>query len=343
MTTPSEFSLIQHYFEQLTPQRDDVKLGIGDDCALLQCPSDHVLAVSIDTLVEGVHFFANVDVKSLGHKSLAVGLSDLAAMGAKPAWFTLALTLPKVDENWLADFSQGLAELANEHGIQLVGGDTTRGPLTISIQVHGFVKSKLALRRDGAKVADHIYVTGTVGDAGAALQLKLQKDTDRPELVEGWFDKLTMNGKKQTASLNNLDIDYLEQRLQQPTPRVEIGQKLQGLASSAIDISDGLLADLKHILDKSHVGAELDLEKLPISPVLMKIENETARRLALTSGDDYELCFTISPDNSIKVEQLLAEQCQCIGVINNESGIITTQQHGKRVELKGIGYDHFTV
>lgn len=321
MTTTPEFSIIQRYFEKLTPQRDDVKLGIGDDCALLQCPPDHVLAVSIDTLVEGVHFFADVDVKSLGHKSLAVGLSDLAAMGAKPAWFTLALSLPEIDDGWLSNFSQGLAALANEYDIQLVGGDTTRGPLTISIQVHGFVKPKLALRRDGAKLGDYIYVTGTLGDAGAALQLKLQQ--------------------LHAASLSTGDIDYLEQRLQQPAPRITIGQQLQGLASSAIDISDGLLADLGHILDKSHVGAELDLEKLPLSPALMKMEKETAVQLALTSGDDYELCFTISPENSKNIERLLAEQCQCIGIINDESGNINTKQDGKKIELKGKGYDHF--
>ncbi|MDO7667869.1 MAG: thiamine-phosphate kinase, partial [Pseudomonadota bacterium] len=175
MTVLSEFSLIQRYFEQLSTQRDDVLLGIGDDCALLQCPAEHVIAVSIDTLVENIHFFADVDPEHLGYKSLAVGLSDLAAMGAQPAWFTLALTLPEVNENWLKGFSQGLAKLAKKHNIQLVGGDTTRGPLTISIQVHGFVKAEKALRRSGAQIGDMIYVTGTLGDAGAALQLQLQK------------------------------------------------------------------------------------------------------------------------------------------------------------------------
>ncbi|MBE9532944.1 MAG: thiamine-phosphate kinase [Proteobacteria bacterium] len=318
MTTTPEFSLIQRYFEQLTPPRDDVKLGIGDDCALLQPPADHLLAVSIDTLVEGVHFFADVDVKTLGHKSLAVGLSDLAAMGATPAWFTLALSLPEIDEGWLHDFSQGLAALASEHNIQLVGGDTTRGPLTISIQVHGFVKQKQALRRDGAQVGDLIYVTGTLGDAGAALQLKLQQLNE--------------------PSLNENDHNYLQQRLQQPTPRLMIGQQLSGLASSAIDISDGLLADLGHILEKSHVGARLDLTQLPLSTSLQKIELEPAIQLALNSGDDYELCFTISPENA---EKLGTGNYQCIGIITNNVGIIESEQTNGTV-LKGKGYDHFT-
>ena len=319
MSPPSEFSLIQRYFEQLTPPRDDVKLGIGDDCALLQCPADQVLAVSIDTLVEGVHFFADVDVQTLGHKSLAVGLSDLAAMGATPAWFTLALSLPEIDEDWLRDFSQGLAALASEYNIQLVGGDTTRGPLTISIQVHGFVKQEQALCRAGAQVGDLIYVTGTLGDAGAALQIKLQQ-LDEP-------------------LLNKHDHTYLQQRLQQPSPRITIGQQLSGLASSAIDISDGLLADLGHILDKSHVGAKLDLTQLPLSPALQKIDKETAIQLALNSGDDYELCFTISPENAAK---LAVESYQCIGIITNDTGIIESEQHGKHSKLKGKGYDHFT-
>ena len=166
MATQSEFSLIETYITDLTASRDDVYLGIGDDCALLTCPHDQVVAVSIDTLVEGVHFFADVDPASLGHKSLAVGLSDLAAMGATPAWFTLALTLPDSNEPWLNAFSQGLATLAKQHNIQLVGGDTTKGPLTISIQVHGFIKPEQALRRNGAQIGDLIYVSGTLGDVG---------------------------------------------------------------------------------------------------------------------------------------------------------------------------------
>jgi thiamine-monophosphate kinase len=323
MTVLSEFSLIQRYFEQLSTQRDDVLLGIGDDCALLQCPADHLIAVSIDTLVENIHFFADVDPETLGYKSLAVGLSDLAAMGAQPAWFTLALTLPEVNENWLKGFSQGLAKLAKKHNIQLVGGDTTRGPLTISIQVHGFVAAEKAVRRSGAQVGDMIYVTGTLGDAGAALQLQLQK----------WND----------VTLNIEDKIYLRQRLEQPTPRLEIGQELAGIASSAIDISDGLLADLGHILEKSSVGARLDLTKLPLSLAMTKVDRKTAERFALQSGDDYELCFTVPPQYFSEIEQRFKDQCTLIGTITDDQGIYFIDDNDALIALKGTGYDHFPV
>jgi thiamine-monophosphate kinase len=323
MTVLSEFSLIQHYFEKLSTQRKDVLLGIGDDCALLQCPAEHVIAVSIDTLVENIHFFADVDPETLGYKSLAVGLSDLAAMGAQPAWFTLALTLPEVNENWLKGFSQGLAKLAKKHNIQLVGGDTTRGPLTISIQVHGFVAAEKAVRRSGAQVGDMIYVTGTLGDAGAALQLQLQK----------WND----------VTLNIEDKSYLRQRLEQPTPRLEIGQELAGIASSAIDISDGLLADLGHILEKSSVGARLDLTKLPLSLAMTKVDRKTAERFALQSGDDYELCFTVPPQYFSEIEQRFKDQCTLIGTITDDQGIYFIDDNDALIALKGTGYDHFPV
>jgi thiamine-monophosphate kinase len=323
MTVLSEFSLIQHYFEKLSTQRKDVLLGIGDDCALLQCPAEHVIAVSIDTLVENIHFFADVDPETLGYKSLAVGLSDLAAMGAQPAWFTLALTLPEVNENWLKGFSQGLAKLAKKHNIQLVGGDTTRGPLTISIQVHGFVAAEKAVRRSGAQVGDMIYVTGTLGDAGAALQLQLQK----------WND----------VTLNIEDKSYLRQRLEQPTPRLEIGQELAGIASSAIDISDGLLADLGHILEKSSVGARLDLTKLPLSLAMTKVDRKTAERFALQSGDDYELCFTVPPQYFSEIEQRFKDQCTLIGTITDDQGIYFIDDNDALIALKGTGYEHFPV
>jgi thiamine-monophosphate kinase len=323
MAVLSEFSLIQRYFEQLSTQRDDVLLGIGDDCALLQCPAGQVIAVSIDTLVENIHFFADVDPETLGYKSLAVGLSDLAAMGAQPAWFTLALTLPDVNEIWLKGFSQGLAKLAKKHNIQLVGGDTTRGPLTISIQVHGFVPPEKALRRSGAQIGDMIYVTGTLGDAGAALQLQLQK----------WNN----------VALNVEDKSYLRQRLEQPTPRLEIGQQLAGLASAAIDISDGLLADLGHILEKSGVGARLDLAKLPLSLAMSKVDRKTAEGFALQSGDDYELCFTVPPQYFSEIEQCFKDQCTLIGTITDDDGIYFIDDNDALIALKGTGYDHFPV
>ncbi|MDC9726103.1 MAG: thiamine-phosphate kinase [Gammaproteobacteria bacterium] len=323
MSEQSEFSLIQRYFEQLTSPRDDVVLGIGDDCALLQCPADHVVAVSIDTLVEGVHFFADVSPETLGHKSLAVGLSDLAAMGATPAWFTLALSLPDVNEQWLQGFSQGLAKLAQQHNIHLVGGDTTRGPLTISIQVHGFVKAEKALQRSGAKMGDMIYVSGTLGDAGAALRQKLNYWTD---------DKL-----------DDADKAFFQQRLEQPTPRNKIGQGLVEFATSAIDISDGLLADLGHILAKSKVGARLDLSKLPLSPAMTKIARKEAEQFALQSGDDYELCFTVPPHATTEMEQQFQGQCTQIGIITDDDGLYSLNENDELIDLTGAGtgYDHF--
>ncbi len=321
MAALSEFSLIERYFKQLTPQREDVLLGIGDDCALLQCPADHVIAVSIDTLVEGIHFFTGVDPESLGHKSLAVGLSDLAAMGATPAWFTLALTLPKLDEDWLHGFSQGLANLAKQYDIQLVGGDTTKGPLAISIQVHGFVEANKAIQRSGAQLGDMIYVSGCLGDAGAALRLQSNQ----------WNDEI----------LNEQDRVYLQQRLEQPNPRVQLGQELVGLACAAIDISDGLLADLGHITEKNGMGARLDLTKLPLSSALSKINQQLAQVFALESGDDYELCFIVPSQHFAEVEQRFKGQVTRIGMITDDDGIYYIDDNDNLIELKGIGYDHF--
>jgi len=317
----NEFSLIQKYFKQLTTQRDDVELGIGDDCALLKPANDQTIAVSIDTLVEGVHFFDDISAENLAYKSLAVGLSDLAAMGAKPAWFTLALTLPEVNEMWLEQFSKGLAMLANEYHIQLVGGDTTKGPLTISIQVHGFVKPEQALRRSTAKLGDMIYVSGYLGDAGAALQLRLQR----------------LNGEQ----LNNEDIAYLQQRLERPTARISLGQDLLGLATTAIDISDGLAADLGHILEKSGVGARLNLANLPLSPALTKLNKKVAQTLALHSGDDYELCFIVPPQHYAEIEKRFKGKVRRIGMITDDDGLFYIDDNDKLIELTGTGYDHF--
>lgn len=318
----NEFSLIQKYFEQLTSDRDDVELGIGDDCALLIAPANHAIAVSIDTLVEGVHFFPDVDPENLGHKSLAVGLSDLAAMGAQPAWFTLALTLPAVDKGWLRRFSTGLAKLANQHHVQLVGGDTTKGPLTISIQVHGFVDHTQAMRRSHAKLGDMIYVSGTLGDAGAALQLKLKQLS--------------------ADDLDNDDKAYLQQRLERPTAQVTLGQGLIGLATAAIDISDGLLADLGHIVKKSGVGARLDLAKLPLSKTLSKIDKKHAQTLALNAGDDYQLCFIVPPHYVAEVEKRFKGQVTRIGMITDDDGLFYSDDNDKLIELIGTGYEHFT-
>ncbi len=256
----SEFKLIQRFFANSGTHRADVRVGVGDDCAVLHLPAGKELVVSMDTLVEGVHFFKNADPESLGHKSLAVNLSDLAAMGAEPAWATLALTLPSVDEGWLEAFCRGFSSLAATHNVQLIGGDTTQGPLNITIQAHGFVDPGAALRRDGAQLGDLIYVTGTLGDAGLALQA-----TERTRLPLS-----------------------IQSRLDRPTPRLTEGQALVGLASAAIDISDGLISDLGHICDASGVGATLYVKDLPCSQAVrdyIKVSDDWA--LPLSTGDDY--------------------------------------------------------
>ena len=269
----NEFDLIRTHFAALGAARTDVELGVGDDCALLAVPAGQRLAVSIDTLVCGTHFLPDCDPEALGYKSLAVGLSDLAAMGAEPAWATLALTLPPelVAEHpdWIAAFARGLGALAQHHGVRLVGGDTTRGPLSVTLQVHGLVPEGAAIRRAGARPGDLIYVSGTLGDAGLALRQILAGAPVEPGLRE---------------------------RLDRPTPRVALGMALRGIATAMIDVSDGLAADLGHILDASGVGAELRLQSLPLSPsVAAVVAADGDWSLPLASGDDYELCFCIPP------------------------------------------------
>ncbi|WP_428622938.1 thiamine-phosphate kinase [Sedimenticola sp.] len=317
----SEFQLIDLYFSRLGAVRADVLLGVGDDCALLQVPVGKQLAVSIDTLVEGTHFFPGVDAESLGHKSLAVNLSDLAAMGAEPAWVTLALTLPRVDEVWIEAFCRGFAGLATRYQIQLVGGDTTRGPLSISVQMHGFVDPDKALRRDRAKAGDLVYVTGTLGDAGLAL--------------------LTAQGGYNPG---NQSV-FLQQRLDRPEPRVAVAQALCGLATGAIDISDGLLSDLGHICDKSRVGAVLQQAAIPLSdPVTDYLRATGDWSIPLAAGDDYELCLIVPADRRQQLEavaQTLDVPLSLIGEIEAGNGIRCLDDAGHPVAVAREGYDHF--
>ena len=266
-----EFQLIECYFTGRGPIRRDVKLGIGDDCAIVQPAENKSIAISCDTLVENVHFFADMPAAALGYKSLAVNLSDLAAMGAEPAWMTLALTLPEVDENWLSAFSEGLFEAAEYYGIALIGGDTTRGPRAINITVHGQVPTGKAITRHGAKTGDWIYVTGTLGDSALGLDILRGAQQVRPEYR-----------------------DYLVSRHYRPTPRVLAGQSLRTLASSAIDLSDGFMSDVGHILKASGVGAIVDVDAIPLSVALREsVSHEQALSYALTGGEDYELLFTV--------------------------------------------------
>lgn len=315
-----EFSIIRTFFTRQNA-RADVIASIGDDAAVLQVPQDQQLVVTMDTLVAGVHFLATVDPIDLGHKVLAVNLSDLAAMGATPAWATLALTLPAVDETWLRGFTQGFFALAQHFQVQLVGGDLTRGPLTITCQMHGFVPKGQALHRNQAQVGDWIGVTGPLGDAGLALALLQQRLSANESVVQAVLPKLL-----------------------RPWPRIEQGQRLRQVAHSAIDISDGLLADLGHILEQSGVGARVQVEDIPLSAALSTaLDPASAWQLALSAGDDYELCFTIAPENWPK---LVAAAPDCafyaVGVIEKELGLRCEMKNGESfATIQSAGYRHF--
>lgn len=322
----SEFDLIARYFAPATRAPARVPLGIGDDCALMQVGPGMQLAVSTDMLVEGRHFFPASDPLQLGHKSLAVNLSDLAAMGARPLAFTLALALPQSDPAWLAPFSRGLLALADRHDCPLIGGDTTRGPLTICITVFGEVTPGAALRRDGACAGDDIWISGTLGDARLALgALRAEPQLD-------------------PALLDQVQMEQANARLHAPTPRIALGLALRGVAHAAIDVSDGLIGDLGHILARSHCGATLDVDALPCGSALAAMELGLRRRFALAGGDDYELCFTAPAGRRAQV--LAAAQtsntpvCR-IGRIEERMGLRLIDSNGQPVLLDLSSFDHF--
>lgn len=272
---PSEFDLIANYFTRAPSSDGRIGLGIGDDCALLLPTAGMQLAISTDMLVEGRHFFAGTDAEDLGHKALAVNLSDLAAMGATPLAFTLALSLPIADPHWLAGFSRGLFALADVHDCRLIGGDTTRGPLNICITVFGELPINVALRRDAALPGDELWVSGTLGDARTALAVLRNEDAVAASLT-----------------LSDADLQQAALRLHRPTPRVALGIALRSIAHAAIDISDGFAGDLAHVLARSRCGASVDVDTLPAGPVLRKMAPALRRNWCLAGGDDYELCFT---------------------------------------------------
>ena len=316
-----EFELIERYFAKVGPGRADVVLGVGDDAALLTVPAGHELAACTDTLVDGRHFPAVTRADDIGWRALAVNLSDLAAMGATPAWATLALTLPAVDEDWLEGFVAGFAALATQHQVALVGGDTTRGPLTITVQALGFVPAGTALRRGGARPGDLLYVTGWPGDAAAGLAL-----------IEG---RLAGQGANRAA---------LEGKFRRPEPRLGFGTRLRGVASACIDISDGLAADLGRLAAASGVGATVRAAELPLSRALFALAGEDrAREFALGGGDDYELLFTVPPAARAALAAVTASAgapaCHCIGEIAAGRGV---RIQGERGELAlPRGWDHF--
>lgn len=305
-----EFDIIKKCFTR-PARHKNTQLSVGDDCALLSVPEGCDLAITADTMVESVHFFPDVDPEYLGYKLLAVNLSDLASMGAEPTAVTLALTLPEVDLVWLQAFAKGMFALADKYAIDLIGGDTTSGPLTLTIQAMGVVPKGRALKRSAAQVGDLVYVTGSIGDAGLGLKLR-----------QGY---------------SCADDIYALQRFDLPEPRIDEGLVLRDLANACVDISDGLAADLGHILNQSGVGARLDYRKLPISASVREYIDKTKDwQLPLVAGDDYELCFSISPD---KAGQLNIA-CTCIGVIEAEKGLRLVR-NGVESEFLGGGFEHF--
>ena len=314
-----EFELIRRYFSTGTVTRADVNLGIGDDAALLSVPPGHELAVTTDSLLPGVHFPPDLAAEAVGHRALAANLSDLAAMGAEPAWVLLALTLPEADESWLGGFSRGFFALAKHHRVALVGGNIARGPLSITITAQGFVPKGQAITRKGAKPGDKLFVTGHPGDAAAGLRL----------LQAGKADMQ----------------DACVRRFAYPEPRVEAGLTLRGLASGCIDVSDGLVADLRHILEGSGLGATLLTAKLPLSKGLLRLHGmEAAQRLALTGGDDYELLFTASPERQAMLEEKFKEigcPVACIGSMEGKPGLRVLEASGHGMQLSEPGYRHF--
>lgn len=317
-----EFELIKKYFTEQAVSRKDVLLGIGDDCALLAPAERQNIAVTTDTLVAGVHFPQETAPRAIGHKAIAVNLSDLAAMGAEPSWVSIAITLPEIDEEWVGEFCAGVFELCEFYNVQLVGGDTTQGPLSITVTAQGLIPANKHISRSGAKAGDWLYVTGEIGDAALALQ--------------HYYGKVELS--KEALELAN-------QRLNYPKPRVLAGQTLREYASSAIDLSDGLLSDLEHISKSSNVGVNIVLEDLPISNVLYDtLGQQSAIELALQGGDDYELLFTVSADNKVGMETALANvgvTVTCIGQLN-ATDKITTTLNSQVTQINAQGFEHFS-
>ncbi|MDX1812382.1 MAG: thiamine-phosphate kinase [Gammaproteobacteria bacterium] len=318
----SEFSLITEYFSQQKSVSENVLLGIGDDAAIVDVSRQTRLAVSVDTLNAGVHFPENTSPYDIGWKSLAVNLSDMAAMGAKPLYFTLAISMPEENSQWLADFSRGLFAIASQYNVELIGGDTTRGPLSISVHITGELNEQHATLRSAAKIGDLIYVTGMLGEAALALK--------------SLSEKLPLSGEEQRILL---------EKLNRPTPRVKESLSWSHLVNAAIDISDGLYADLSHILEASKVGANVCVSDLPVSRSYRWCQqNANEYDLALTGGDDYELCLTIAPENENSFLQK-ADELNCrvtkVGEVCEGKQLTLLKSDGQAYSLQGRSYEHF--
>jgi thiamine-monophosphate kinase len=314
-----EFDLIARYF---TRPQQHTDLGIGDDAALIAVPPGHQLAISADMLVAGTHFFAEANPYHIGWKSLAVNVSDMAAMGAEARWATLAIALPGINAPWLAEFSRGFFDCADRFGVSLIGGDTTRGPLTISVQIMGIVPQHQAITRGGAQVGDDIWVSGPLGTAALALAAML-----------GHYP------------LTSDALDECSLALHQPQPRAELGLALRQIAHSAIDISDGLLADLGHILKASRLGADIRFADIPLSPITRQhVANPAVQSMVLAGGDDYELCFTAPSAKRAQIDALGRELGLSMGIIGqtrSQTGIEVYDADNTQLEIKKAGFDHF--
>jgi thiamine-monophosphate kinase len=322
-----EFELIQRYFSRMGAARSDVVLGVGDDAALLRAPPDAELAAAVDTIVAGRHFPLGSDARSIGHRALAVNLSDLAAMGATPAWATLAMTLPAADPQWLERFCGGFSDLANEHGVALVGGDTTAGALTISVQIMGYVACGTALRRGGALAGDLLVVTGTLGDAAAGLAL-----VTAAHATDG------------AGAAHAVASRELKERFEYPTPRVEFGKAARGIATAAMDLSDGLAGDLPKLASACNLAAHVDIGRLPLSDALQAVADpRQARDWALGGGDDYELLLAVPPSRYDDLKSLAARLNLRLTAIGNLSrgNTVTWALHGQEYVPSVQGYDHF--
>jgi thiamine-monophosphate kinase len=341
-----EFDLIDRIRSRVGT-RGDVVLGIGDDAALLQLPAGRQLVVAMDTLNAGVHFPLDTAPADIGWKALAVNLSDLAAMGAQPAWCTLSLSLPSSDATWIDGFLDGFLALASRHDVALVGGDTTRGPLSVCVTVHGLVEPGRALRRDGARVGDDVWVSGTLGDAAGALRLLLPflREEGRGEGPPGGGDMPAAEPPLRPLSPRERGLVALRPRLDRPVPRVELGIVLSTLAHACIDISDGLLADLGHVARASGVAVDVRLDALPASPALRSaFEYDQRIELQATGGDDYELCFTAAPDRRaciLALADTLRLPLTRIGRVVAGEGVHAAAADGRRWQPSRAGYEHF--
>lgn len=316
----SETELIERFFRNLGARRNDVVLGIGDDAALLRVPPGHELVLTTDALVEGVHFLAGAPAHSLGHRALAVNLSDLAAMGASACWALLSMNLPRAEVAWLAGFAQGFGALAQAHGVALVGGNVSRGPLSITVQAAGVVPIGKALRRGGAVAGDDLYVSGSVGDAAAGLRVLRGEWAAPPAAAE-----------------------FLRRRFEYPQPRLALGTALRGLASACIDVSDGLYVDAQRLLRASGVAARLEVESVPLSDALRLVAGEAAWQQGLEGGEDYELCFAAPPRHAAAIAAAAVATdtaVTCIGALASGTGIELKSKNSV-MQFSPLGFDHF--